>query len=157
VLVVDDDPDTRTSFRDVLHATMKDVHVETAASGEEALSKLDSEPTDLILADYRMPRMDGVRFLTYARERAPGVPRVLITAFPDLRVAMKAINEGHVSGFFLKPVEPETLLEVVQDSIQDHADVAKRARRIAHEMDAFRRSRTRGRHPSGSTAAQSSA
>lgn len=140
ILVVDDDPDTLDSFRQLLEGGLDHVRVLTASSGPDALEIVKNESVDLILADYVMPGMDGVEFLRQAREGAPGVPRILVTAFPDMNVALEAINRGRVSGFLLKPIEAKTLLELVRGSLSDVSALGARARRLAREIDLLRRS-----------------
>jgi DNA-binding NtrC family response regulator len=143
VLVVDNEPDALVSMRDVLEGEIGDVRVWTADSGPKALDVLERTRVDLIFSDFRMAPMNGLEFLVLARRKAPRVPRVLVTAYPDMDLAIRAINEGDVAGLFLKPVEPQTVVDIVLEKLECRTREGGQARAMARTMDAFRRSRTR--------------
>jgi len=118
ILVVDDEPDIVASLKDVLEAHLGEVKVLTAASGKAGLAMLKNETAvDLIISDFRMPGMDGLEFLTKCREAAPGVPRILITAYPELDAAVRAINEAQIQNFLTKPIMPEALMQAVNAAL----------------------------------------
>jgi len=121
VLVVDDDPVSLESLKDILQASLPGVEAVTAASGADALRLLAVRRVDLIITDYRMPGMDGVAFLRAARAQAPDTPRVIITAFPELDAALRAINEAGVEAFLTKPFAPGTVIDVVRSILLDAA------------------------------------
>ncbi|RZK44349.1 MAG: response regulator, partial [Hymenobacter sp.] len=80
-------------------------------SGPEALSTLTelrarAEPLALVLADQRMPEVEGVEVLTRARELFPDAKRVLLTAYADTTAAIKAINSAQLDYYLLKPWDP---------------------------------------------------
>ncbi|MEM1043869.1 MAG: FAD-dependent oxidoreductase [Bacteroidota bacterium] len=127
VLVVDDDPDVlRAIARDLRRRYGKDYRVLRAASGDEALAALDElkergDPVALLLSDQRMPRMDGVGFLSEAMKRYPRSKRALLTAYADTEAAISAINQSHVDYYLLKPWDPpeERLYPVLDDLLGD--------------------------------------
>jgi DNA-binding NtrC family response regulator len=141
VLVVDDEPDTLASFRHLLEGQPEPIRVHTAASGHEALEILGREPVHLIVTGFRMAPMDGLEFLVRARERAPRVPRVMLTAHPDLPRALSALHEGHVSTFFLKPVEPQAVVNVVRRTRAERHAAVERLRSFAASFEEARRAR----------------
>lgn len=121
VLVVDDEQDIRDSLKELMEGVLDGVEVIASSSGQEALLVLDTHEVDLIISDYKMPGMSGIEFLTTARHRVPGVPRVLLTAFPDLELAIRAVNEARIDFFLTKPVDPMTILDTVRELLPDRA------------------------------------
>ena len=114
LLAVDDDSG-------VLHAIERDLRSKYGAqyrviasdSPEEALSllkqlKVRNESVALLLADQRMPQMDGVAFLREAMQIFPDAKRALLTAYADTNAAISAINEANIHYFFMKPWDPPT-------------------------------------------------
>ena len=117
ILVVDDEPDIVESLKDVLEAHLGTVKILTAESGKEGLAQMKKESVDLVISDFRMPGMDGLEFLTKCRELAPTVPRILITAYPELDAAVRAINEAQIQNFLTKPIMPEALMQAVNAAL----------------------------------------
>ena len=117
VLVVDDEPDILESLEDVLKSHLPNVKVFKAPSGKIGLEMLKAERIDLIVADYRMPGMDGLEFLTACRKQSPEVPRILITAYPELEAAVRAINEAQIQNFLTKPITPEAFMQAVNAAL----------------------------------------
>ena len=114
IVLVDDEADILNSFQEFLESSIPDVAVKTASSGKEALPLLKQGPVDLIISDYKMPGMDGITFLKHAEEIHPHTPKVLLTAFPKLDLAIEAINEVQVSKFLTKPIPPDKMLSIVR-------------------------------------------
>ena len=117
ILVVDDEVDILLSLTELFQTAMEGVEVLTARDGPTALDLLQFHPVDAIVCDYRMPGMDGLEVLRRASEVAPEVPRIMLTAYPDLELAMRAINEAHIESFLTKPVRAEPLLESVNAAL----------------------------------------
>lgn len=115
VLLVDDEEDILESLDALLFQSLKGIRILTARSGAGALHLLGTEHVDLILTDYRMPGMNGLEFLREALKVAPQVPRVLITAFPDMGLALKSIQEARIERFITKPLDPARFPEMVHE------------------------------------------
>jgi len=139
ILVVDDEEDIRESLKALFETCLEEVAVITAGSGQEGLDVLDKESVDLIITDYKMPGMNGLEFLNKAVNKGPSVPRILVTAFPDLEIAIRAINDANVENFFTKPFEAEKVLQVVSTLLQEQRAQELRSRSFARSMDLIRR------------------
>ena len=126
ILTVDDDPSvSRAVARDVRREYGDRFRVVRASSGAEALAalneiKLRGEQVALLLADYRMPQMNGIEFLEQAMDVFPTARRVLLTAYADTGAAIDAINVVDLDHYLLKPWHPpEEKLYPVLDSLLD--------------------------------------
>ncbi|MGH7296092.1 MAG: response regulator, partial [Polyangiaceae bacterium] len=87
-----------------------------AASAEEAMRVLERERVGMVVSDVRMPGDDGIALLRRARERLPGLPFLLVTAFADVRQAVDALKLGAVD-YRAKPVDLDELLAAVRDTL----------------------------------------
>jgi thioredoxin reductase (NADPH) len=127
LLAVDDDLTVLNAVvRDLRARYGRKYRVYRAPSGEEALDLLHSlhrrgQPVALVLADQRMPGMTGIDLLRSAVEVYPAVKRVLLTAYADTEVAIRAINEIRLDHYLLKPWTPpeEQLYPVLDDLLDD--------------------------------------
>jgi len=121
LLTVDDDPSvSRAVARDLRRRYGEDYRVMRADSGPQALDalkeiKLRGDRVAAILADYRMPQMNGIEFLEAAMDLFPRARRALLTAYADTDAAIQAINVVDVDHYLLKPWDPpeEKLYPVV--------------------------------------------
>ncbi|HEY2671255.1 MAG TPA: FAD-dependent oxidoreductase [Rugosimonospora sp.] len=124
ILTVDDDPAvSRAVARDVRRQYGDRYRVVRAASGADALEalreiKLRGEQVAVLLADYRMPQMNGIQFLEEAMDLFPRARRVLLTAYADTDAAIDAINLVDLDHYLLKPWNPpEEKLYPVMDTL----------------------------------------
>jgi len=114
LLTVDDDPDVlRAIERDLRSQYGAEYRVISSDSPEGALDilkglRVRNDGVALLLADQRMPRMDGVGFLQAARQIFPEAKRALLTAYADTNAAISAINQANLDYFFMKPWDPPT-------------------------------------------------
>lgn len=114
LLTVDDDTDVlRAIERDLRTQYGAIYRVLSSDSPEGALDllkglKVRNDGVALLLADQRMPHMDGVGFLQEARKIFPGAKRALLTAYADTSAAISAINQANLDYFFMKPWDPPT-------------------------------------------------
>lgn len=127
LLTIDDDPEVlRAVERDLRRRYSDKYRVLRADSGNAALDLLRrlqqrAEPVALLLADHRMPGMEGVEFLNQARTIAPDARRVLLTAYADTDAAIRAINDVKLHHYLLKPWDPpeQNLYPVLDDLLAD--------------------------------------
>lgn len=140
ILLVDDDEHFLTSTARVFHQRWPIV---TAPNGAAGLAALEREgPFAVVISDFSMPGLDGIRFLAEVRARAPETVRVMLTGVGDLSVAIEAVNEGHIFRFLTKPCATATLARAIEDSLQQYRliETEREARqqeiRIAAEIQA---------------------
>ena len=112
--MVDDEIDILSSFKEFLEASLPGLSVVTAESAAAAMPYVKKGKIDLIISDYKMPGMDGITFLKKAEEIIPDTPKILLTAFPKLDLAIEAINEVAVDKFLTKPIPPDKMLGIVK-------------------------------------------
>ncbi|WP_432824369.1 FAD-dependent oxidoreductase [Dactylosporangium sp. CA-092794] len=126
ILTVDDDAAvSRAVARDLRRNYGEDYRIVRADSGQEALDalkelKLRGEQVAVLLADYRMPGMNGLEFLEAAMDLFPRARRVLLTAYADTDAAIQAINIVDLDHYLLKPWHPpeEKLYPVIDAMLE---------------------------------------
>ena len=127
LLTVDDDTDVLKAIeRDLRNQYGANYRVLSSGSPENAVDmlkqlKVRNDAVALLLADQRMPKMDGVGFLQAARQVFPEAKRALLTAYADTNAAISAINEANIDYFFMKPWDPPTehLYPQLDDMLSD--------------------------------------
>jgi thioredoxin reductase (NADPH) len=144
ILTVDDDPAVSQAVtRDVRRRYGADYRIVRTTSGLEALTLLEQlalrgRPVALIASDQRMPEMTGVEFLGQARQHAPEAKLVLLTAYADTEVAIKAINDIGLDHYLMKPWDPpeERFYPVLDDLLdtwrRSHPDDLVDVRVLGH-------------------------
>lgn len=110
VMIVDDEENVLRALKRLLRSApcyhqgvAYELEVETYTSPLEALDKVAEGPYALVLADYRMPELDGAEFLRRVRELQPDSVRMVLSGYADLNGLMKAINEAGITRFIAKP------------------------------------------------------
>ena len=148
IVTVDDDPEvSRAVARDLRRRYGGQHRIVRAESGAAALDalrqmRLRGELVAVILADYRMPQMDGIEFLEQAMDVYPGARRALLTAYADTGAAIDAINVVDLDYYLLKPWDPpeEKLYPVIDALLEtwlssDHRPVPE-TKVIGHRWSA---------------------
>lgn len=107
LLVVDDEADIRETVELLVGVKLPGVEVVTAASGMDALQKLQAGRFDAVLTDFRMPGMDGAELVERLRASHPGLPTALFTAYVDSDF-MRRMHDRHPGlKVIAKPLEIE--------------------------------------------------
>ena len=144
ILAVDDDPGvSRAITRDLRARYGADYRIIRATSGAEALAVLTEltlrdRPVALVASDQRMPEMTGIEVLEEVRRQSPEAKLLLLTAYADTEVAIKAINDIGLDYYMLKPWDPpeENLYPVIDDLLSDwkqqHPDDTAEVRVVGH-------------------------
>jgi signal transduction histidine kinase/CheY-like chemotaxis protein len=115
VLVIDDDPDFRSLVREELTGAGYDVC--EAAGGREGVSMLEKTDVDVVLLDVQMPELNGREVLRQARNLGVRSEVVVMTAYPQLEVAMECLRAG-VFDLLEKPFPPKALLGTLAHAVE---------------------------------------
>jgi two-component system response regulator HydG len=114
VLIVDDEEIVRRSHLRSLEST--GCQAEAAEDGHKALRAMEDHPFDVILLDLRMPDLDGMDVLKIIKERWPESEVVVITGFPTIESAKKAVRLG-AQNYIAKPIGPEDVVKAANDAM----------------------------------------
>jgi response regulator RpfG family c-di-GMP phosphodiesterase len=118
ILCVDDEPHVLQAYE---RALRKQFAIETALGGEQALDAVQQRgPYAVVVADMRMPGMNGVQLLARIKALAPDTVRMMLTGNADQQTALEAVNEGQIFRFMTKPCPPETFAKVLQAGIEQY-------------------------------------
>ena len=113
LLIVDDDPFFNKTLSNYLRRFKYDI--ETSTSAEEALDLLKDMTFDLVITDYRLPKMDGLELIENIKIKW-NIPVILITNYSDIRTAVKSIKLGAFE-FVSKPIIPEEFKIVIEKAL----------------------------------------
>jgi response regulator RpfG family c-di-GMP phosphodiesterase len=113
VLYVDDEPTNIELFK--AHFK-KDYNVKTAASAKEGLDLMRDEEINVIVTDLKMPEINGMEFIELVKKKSPRKVCILLTAYTDPEVMIKAMNEGKVFKYMVKPWQKKDLSFVIESA-----------------------------------------
>ena len=116
VMIVDDEPYIRQGLKILINWEQHGFKIcEEAASGNEAIKKLERTNVDLVITDIKMPGMDGLELIEYTRENiSKPIKFIILSGFYEFEYAKKAIKYD-VADYVLKPVQREELLKVLDE------------------------------------------
>jgi len=118
ILVVDDDSEVRKMLSSILGN--EGYSVETVENGKQAIRTSERLPFDLALIDIRLPDLEGTDLLNKLKDKQPNMVKIIITGFPSLENAIRAINEG-ADGYVLKPFDVAKLLKTIRKHLDEKA------------------------------------
>lgn len=113
IMVVDDEPNILNAMRRLMRKK-KDWEIEYFDSAKEALQRAQSVSFELYLSDFRMPEMDGVKFLSETKKIQPDSMRLILSGYTDLEALMGAINEAEIFRFISKPWQDYDLITTLE-------------------------------------------
>jgi two-component system, probable response regulator PhcQ len=130
ILLVDDEP----HVTEALKRAFRREHYEflTAASALEAQTILEQRHVDVVVSDEQMPGLSGSQLLSWVRERFPHTIRMILSGQASLQAAVRAINEGEVYRFFLKPCNPTDLMVTIRQALATKK-LEEQSRRLLRE------------------------
>ncbi len=130
LLLVDDEPNLTSAL--VRSLDRQQFEIFTADSAQQGLMILAGNDIDVVVSDERMPGMTGSQFLSEVRKKWPNTIRMILSGQADLEAAVRAINEGEVYRFLLKPCHPKELQMTILQGLQQKKLVAQ-SRRLLQE------------------------
>ncbi len=131
VLLVDDEPHVLEALKRALRN--EPFECLTATSGVAAQQLLERHRVDVVISDEQMPGMSGSVFLSHVRKKFPHAIRMILSGQASLEAAVRAINEGEVYRFFLKPCNPSDLAFTIHHAMS-HKRLEEQSRRLLHEF-----------------------
>lgn len=123
VLVVDDEPLVARALRRLLKR--EGFTVELAHSGEEALAMLEGFAADIVLSDFRMPGMTGSELMKQVKHRHPGVLRLILSGYADLKSVVGSMNDGEICRFMSKPWDDVELVGYLREQLAHREAMAR--------------------------------
>ena len=119
ILVVDDEANARAALRTIL--SEEGYEISEAADGEAGLARIAELSPDVVLADVRMPKMDGLALLRQAKEQGSDASFVMMTAFASVEAAVEAMGLG-AENYMVKPLNVKAVL-VFKNPTNAHDEV----------------------------------
>lgn len=115
ILVVDDED----GFRELLRWELSSIgmNVQTAASGDEGVARLNERKFDVVVTDITMPKMDGLKLLAHVKATSPTTEVIVVTGFSAVETAVYAMREGAFD-FVLKPYDMNHLMSRVKKAAE---------------------------------------
>lgn len=147
LVLVDDEPAVLSALRRMLlnpaaPPSLEQPVIHTFGDPAQALEHLALQAADVIVSDFRMPRMDGAAFLAEARKLQPDAGRIILSACADMNGVVRAINDAGIFRFIAKPWNDVELKTAVADVLA-YRRLVEENRRLADELRAQRNLVTR--------------
>lgn len=116
ILLVDDDTNLLNAFKRMFYDKYHIAVADRATKGLEVL--VNDGPFAVVISDMKMPDMNGIQFLTKAREISPDTVRIMLTGHADIDTAMHAVNEGNIFRFLLKPCQKDIVDWAIEAALE---------------------------------------
>ena len=121
ILVVDDERDLLIGLQRTIEMEL-DCQVLAAGGAREALDMINQQPVDVVLADIRMPGMDGMALSRAIQQQDSLITVILMTAFGTIEQAVEAIKEGAYD-YITKPFDKDLLIAAIKRAVE-HRDLS---------------------------------
>ena len=115
ILLIDDDEWIRDSL--TIFFESEGCHITVLETAEEALKELEGQNYDVIIADYRLPSMDGIEFFGRIEESHSHAIKIILTAYKSKEVIAEANRKG-IQDFIDKPFSTKTIIETLSQLIK---------------------------------------
>jgi len=117
IVIVDDEEMVLKSLGAFL-SLETEYSVKTFVSANDALKFIESNGANVVISDYLMPEMDGMRFLKHVKDLKPEIPRIILTGYADKENAIKGINEVGLYQYLEKPWDNSDLLIILRNALE---------------------------------------
>jgi two-component system, NtrC family, response regulator HydG len=114
ILIIDDDSYINNLL--VNYLNQHNFAAEGTITGRTGMKKLEKLNYDLVLCDFRLPDTDGLKVLQHAKSKMLNLPFIIMTAYADVKMAVKLIKAGAFD-YVTKPIQPEEILELIERAI----------------------------------------
>lgn len=131
ILVVDDEPHVTEALKRTLRK--EPYEILSANSANEALQILARQPIAVVISDENMPGMRGTEFLALVYREYPETTRIMLTGNASLQLAVRAINEGKIYSFLIKPCDEQEIRCAIQKAIQQK-ELAEKSRQLLQKV-----------------------
>jgi Nif-specific regulatory protein len=132
IIVVDDEPDNLEVFRLNFR---REFDLRLAKSGDEALALMKQADPGVVVTDQRMPGMTGIELLVHTKKARPDAVRVIVTAYTDSDALLRAINEGGIERYIVKPFRIEEVRAALRSGLE-RFHLERENRRLLEELRA---------------------
>ncbi|MFX1598727.1 MAG: response regulator [Promethearchaeota archaeon] len=122
ILIVDDNEGILETLSAILEE--KGYRTDTAKNGREAIEKSKMNFYNMALLDIKLPDIEGTKLLTKIEETTPRMVKIMVTGYAALENAVEALNLG-ADAYIMKPVDPENLLEIVNEKLKEQRKAEK--------------------------------
>ncbi len=126
ILVIDDDSYINNLL--VNYLKQNGYEAEGTITGRNGIKRIEKTDYDLVLCDYRLPDSDGLKILQFIKTKNPNLPVIIMTAYADVKMAVKLIKAGALD-YVTKPIQPEEILHLIERAI--------RSKRIKEDSTTF--------------------
>ncbi len=130
ILIVDDDPDIRNVLKELL-SMEKNLSIDTAENGLDALEKIKNGKYDLVITDIKMPVMDGIEFLKELRKSFSDMPVVVMSAYAEFDSLVEALHLGAMN-FIKKPFDFDEIVHIILQVINLYSERNKQKEIFPH-------------------------
>lgn len=132
ILVVDDEHSALELLFDIL--SKEGYNVELATNGDEAIARINKEQINIVVTDFKMSKMNGLEVITRIKEVDPLVSFIIITAYPSLEIAVRAMKKG-VKDFIIKPFGADEIVDAVNKVVKEQ--ISYRKKRIREKQESL--------------------
>lgn len=133
ILIVDDEQHVIDGLKRILHH--EPYKVLSANYANEALQILAQGPVSVVISDEKMPGLQGAEFLAMVYQHFPDTVRIMLTGHANLDLAIRAINEGQIYRFFVKPCNGDELRHTIRQAIQ-RKELADKSKQLLQKVKA---------------------